>query len=273
MANLKFSVVIPVFKRRKLAQAAIKSVLSQEALKREDTEIIVVDDESNARAAKKNKLFYQSLSSNLIYLRNKFDKGPGGSRQTGLEKATGKFLTFLDSDDQLKPQFFKKISGILSKRKKIIAALSFSDAVFDKGVPLTKKIKLIPLMIIRDFSLHLSFLLKKNLFPDSFYLCQVSHMIFIKSMVSDLRFNSLYIRGGEDWDFITKTLKCGNIRIVPEKLIRFRYSQGSLITKKVNRKGKWDSYQLLVNNLPSQNKKGPFYFLFIIYIFIGRILL
>lgn len=85
------SVIIPTFNRAAYLAKAIESVLSQSF---RDFELIVVDDGSSDNT----KEVVSGFNSGVTYLYQD-NKGPASSRNKGLNKARGKFIAFLDSDD------------------------------------------------------------------------------------------------------------------------------------------------------------------------------
>jgi GT2 family glycosyltransferase len=91
MTALSFSVVVPTFNRRPLLAAALESIRAQQFA---DFEIIVVDDGSSDGTAEYLKSFGNGLT--LLTQRN---LGPGAARNLGLERARGRYVAFLDSDD------------------------------------------------------------------------------------------------------------------------------------------------------------------------------
>lgn len=261
------SVVIPVYKRLPLAKQAVSSVLKQKGVHRKSIKIIIADDEDAGRTRQKNRIFFENLWERLVYIKNKNKEGPGGNRQSGLAKSRGKYIIFLDSDDRLRPDFVSEMLQILGEEKDKTAAICLSRSSFDPGFRLFEKLKLYQLMLIRDLGLLVGFLFnKKCIYPSSFYLCQISHMMFRLDTVKDQRFNYDYRYGGEDWDFFVQTLKRGKIRVIPKRLLLFRYSPGSSTDDPQNRIKKWKSYTLLADRLEGEYKRGIFYKLFLKYI-------
>lgn len=102
------SVIIPTYKRANMLPRAIKSVLSQS---HKSIEIIVVDDNGlgTAQQTETESLLkkYKNLE-NFRYLPNKTNLGGGLSRNSGIEKAAGKYITFLDDDDEYLADKVKK---------------------------------------------------------------------------------------------------------------------------------------------------------------------
>lgn len=257
------SVIIPHYRRTSFTLQAIRSILKQKYFNQGEPQIIIsVDDPMTTQDKKK----ITSLSDNILVTKNTYCEGPGGNRQNGLKYAKGKYITFLDSDDQLEPNFLDTMISTLNSSQSV-AAVCLSQPFFEKNFPQKEKLKLFPLMYIRDISLMAGYFLnRKMVYPASFYLCQLSHVMFKSSVLKNFHFNYDYRRGGEDWDLIVKTLQKGSITIVPKRLLKFRYSPGSSTFTKENQKLKWGSYTLLANRLPWEFKQGFFYRLFLLYI-------
>lgn len=108
--NIKVSVIIPTYKRDvNYLSRAVVSVLNQT---HKNTEIIVVDDSPNNYRKRIEIADYMDSvmknNSNVIYLQNKSNMGGSKARNRGIEKATGKYITFLDDDDEYKPHKIEK---------------------------------------------------------------------------------------------------------------------------------------------------------------------
>lgn len=94
------SVIIPTFNRQERVLKAIASVLAQTRL---PNEVLVVDDGSTDDTAEVIREKFPSVR--LIRQEN---RGVSAARNTGIRAATGKWLTFLDSDDEWKLQKLEK---------------------------------------------------------------------------------------------------------------------------------------------------------------------
>lgn len=272
MLNKKtLSVIIPVYKRISVAKRAVKSVLQQTGLGDISLEIIICDDEKDAKISKINKKTFTSMDTRVRYYRNRFNEGPGGNRQTGLYLSNGKYISFLDSDDVLKPEFVKKMIGMLDKEINLSATYCFSNLVYGKGFGISSLIKLRLLNLIKNICLRCSLYFNNGyLFPGAFYLMQISHVMFRKSKIKDFRFKYEYRHGGEDWDIFLHALNKGVVKIVPEHLLIFNYSITSSTLQRDNLRKKWKSYSLLASRLPGKFKNSVFYILFLMYISLFR---
>lgn len=94
--NEKVSIIIPAFNCNKTIERCIESVLNQTYSK---LEIIVINDGSNDNTLDKIEKYNKK-----ILIINKENTGPSETRNIGIDKATGKYVFFLDSDDYLHPK-------------------------------------------------------------------------------------------------------------------------------------------------------------------------
>ena len=94
------SVIIPVFNRVKLIARCINSVINQTY---PVNEIIVVDDGSNDGTYDLIRTYFPQVIS--IYQEN---KGVSNARNVGIQAAKGKWIAFLDSDDEWLPNKIEK---------------------------------------------------------------------------------------------------------------------------------------------------------------------
>jgi glycosyltransferase involved in cell wall biosynthesis len=88
------SVIIPCFNGEQFIGDALKSVLSQTF---KELEIIVVDDGSSDGSRDVIKQFQGD--SRVIYIAHEENKGIAAARNTGIRRAQGEFIAFLDQDD------------------------------------------------------------------------------------------------------------------------------------------------------------------------------
>ncbi len=100
MGNLReknplVSVIIPSFNRGWIVAEAVESVIAQDY---HPLEIIVVDDGSTDDTSEKLEPFRERI----ILLRQR-NRGVSAARNTGIKKASGEFIAFLDSDDLFMP--------------------------------------------------------------------------------------------------------------------------------------------------------------------------
>ena len=90
------SVIIPVYNRKKVLLDAINSVLRQTFT---DYEIVIVDDGSEDPV----KILERDYDK-LHIIEHKSNFGESAARNTGIQAAVGKYIAFLDSDDEWLPE-------------------------------------------------------------------------------------------------------------------------------------------------------------------------
>lgn len=92
------SVLISTYNRSTLLQKAVLSVLKQDF---KDLEIIISDDNSSDDTKNVvNKLMAEDERIKFV-TNTKYKKGPNGNKNNALDNASGKFVMFLDDDDEL----------------------------------------------------------------------------------------------------------------------------------------------------------------------------
>ncbi len=104
-----FSVIIPTYNRATLLQEALTSVFAQKFC---DFEVIVVDDGST------DETEAVVLSSQLpVQFFRQANSGPGAARNLGIRRASGRYITFLDSDDKWFPWTLKLFQQAIVSEK------------------------------------------------------------------------------------------------------------------------------------------------------------
>lgn len=103
----KYSIIIPVYNGEKTLTRCIESILQQNY---SDMELILVNDGSTDTSGSICKT-YSSNHVNVTYV-EKENGGVSSARNTGLEKATGRFILFVDSDDYVTDNYFTVLEQI-----------------------------------------------------------------------------------------------------------------------------------------------------------------
>ena len=89
----KVSVIIPVFGVEKYIEKCISNIVNQTYA---NLEIIIVDDETKDNSI---KIVEEKFHDQRIKIYHKGNGGQASARNLGIEKATGKYIIFVDSDD------------------------------------------------------------------------------------------------------------------------------------------------------------------------------
>jgi len=109
------SVIIPVYNRAEMVVDAINSVLNQTY---ENYEIIIADDGSTDNTFVRILEFSDNKSIQILKL--KHCGFPGQVRNRAVDKANGKWLAFLDSDDIWMPDKLEKQMSYLGKHREFL---------------------------------------------------------------------------------------------------------------------------------------------------------
>ena len=105
------SIIIPSYGRPTYLDRAIKSVLTQTFT---DWELIIVDDNNPET---ETLMLNYSAYNNIKYLKHDKNKNGAAARNTGINIATGKYITFLDDDDEYLPKRLEKCVTVLNKKE------------------------------------------------------------------------------------------------------------------------------------------------------------
>ncbi|HRQ51184.1 MAG TPA: glycosyltransferase family 2 protein [Agriterribacter sp.] len=104
-----FSVVITSYNRANLLKRALHSLILQTE---KDWEAVVVDDGSTDDTHAQIMPYLQ-LNNKIIYTRQ-VSKGCVASKNAGILLSTGKYITFLDSDDEFSPDHLATRKAIIT---------------------------------------------------------------------------------------------------------------------------------------------------------------
>ena len=104
MSTPVFSIITPTFNRPVMLRRNIQSVKNQTF---DNYEHIIIDDANDPGT---EKIIEELDNSNIILLKHETTKGAAGSYNTGIKASSGKFILFLDDDDEYMPCILKKLN-------------------------------------------------------------------------------------------------------------------------------------------------------------------
>lgn len=106
----KVSIIIPVYNSERTLERCLDSVINQTY---KNIEILIVNDGSKDKSLEIMKEYQKK--DNRIMVINQENKGLSGARNAGLDKATGEYVTFIDSDDYIKANLIKDTIEIFNR--------------------------------------------------------------------------------------------------------------------------------------------------------------
>jgi glycosyltransferase involved in cell wall biosynthesis len=120
------SIIIPTYNRSRLVVEAVTSVLCQTV---KDLEVIVADDGSTDDTRSR----IESIDDKRVRYFYKANGGVSTARNLGLEKATGDYVCFLDSDDLWPENFLEVMLEALDRNPDCGAAYCARTIVYPDG--------------------------------------------------------------------------------------------------------------------------------------------
>ena len=110
------SVIIPCYNRRSTICTSIDSVLEQKTSRH--LEIIVSDDGSNDGTV---DLLQNRYHERIVLVKSikEDEHSASAARNRGLDKASGDYICFLDSDDYYLPEFVEEMASQLDKNREV----------------------------------------------------------------------------------------------------------------------------------------------------------
>lgn len=112
--SMKFSIIVPTYNRGYVISNLIRSVLSQSY---KNWELLIADDGSTDNTSEVISTFGDSR---IVYL-SKINGGPSSARNLALNKATGDWIVYIDSDNEFLSNYLDVVSIYIEK---------FSDMLF-----------------------------------------------------------------------------------------------------------------------------------------------
>ncbi|MBT8195990.1 MAG: glycosyltransferase [Bacteroidia bacterium] len=185
MSSPFFSVIIPTYNREEFILKSIQSVLEQ---KYTDFEILVIDDGSTDNSSKIIKPY---LSDKLQYFFIE-NSERGAARNYGMSKASGNYITFLDSDDIYYSNYLDNAFACINK----LNQPEFFAQAYEKISPSGKKLgKTLPGS--RNYFEAIS--------KGNFLSCM--GVFLAKSVIVQLKFNEdRNLSGSEDWEYWVRVM-------------------------------------------------------------------
>lgn len=224
---MKLTVVIPIYNVEKYLGRCINSLLNTEGIG--DVEIILVDDGSYDGSTEIENEYINRYSN--IFLVKQDNAGPSAARNVGLEKASGDYVFFCDSDDMVVPALFSRVIDTLQSTD--------ADIVLWDAVLIDEDDSLLNSKYSNDY-VHVGLsendgmitgreLFDKTLsyernFPATVWLGAYRRSFLIDN---DFFFENGLIHEDELWTF--KVLfKAQSIKYISERVYQYRVRKGSL---------------------------------------------
>ncbi len=208
--NDTVSIIIPVYNMEKYVEKTILSILNQSY---SSFEVIIIDDGSTDDSYSICKKYADE--DQRIKLYSQANSGVSAARNAGIKYANGKYLIFVDSDDELLENSIQSRIATLSNAELIIT--DFYDYYEDSDSLICER-------EINNTTLKSKQMIKELIFPRKFgYQGYLWNKLFLTQIIKKNRiFFDETIHYNEDRLFIYMYLKkCKHVQIINEKTYKY----------------------------------------------------
>lgn len=232
----RVSVIVTAFNHEGYIADAIQSVLDQTY---HDYEVIVVDDGSSDATAERVAVF-----SDRVLLVRQDNQGVAGSRNTGIERARGELLAFLDGDDVWEPD--KLAHQVAAAERHPGSGLIAVDGVQFSGPTILYGSLFFPqiaAMLDGRESMTLRCyerLLRGNL------ISSTSQVLIPRTVLTEVGLSDRRLRISSDWDLYIRIAASYDITFLQRKLVRWRYLHTSVSGPEQLRPLRWAGDHLAI---------------------------
>jgi glycosyltransferase involved in cell wall biosynthesis len=208
--SCKMSVIIPCFNHGKFLPEAVASVNN---IKREDIELIVVDDGSTDKRTRKEMDALIGQGINVIQQAN---KGLAAARNAAVLASHGDYIFPLDADDRMRADWIDRGIGILESDPRV--GVVYGDAqCFGTRTDRWYVGPFDPERLLFSNFIHASALYRR--------------FVWEQNGGYD---GTMPVQGIEDWDFWVGTLERGwRFHYLPEVFFEYRRAEQSMLTRAI----------------------------------------
>lgn len=213
------SVIIPSYNSSSVILETINSALNQTY---KNFEIIVVDDGSLDDTEK----IVKNIKDDRIQYHRQNHKGcPAAARNTGIRRAKGEYIAFLDSDDIWLPDKMSKQLSILKDRKDILAVASNLFRFPKEQVKGLFAFRNGKLLLFSDKVISFKYMLKKSI------VCN-SSVILRRELFDEIGYldERMELKAVEDYDYLLRILdyKDHSVFVLKDVLVGYRLHNNAI---------------------------------------------
>jgi glycosyltransferase involved in cell wall biosynthesis len=208
--SCKVSVIMPCFNHGEFLPEAVESVRNT---KRDDIELIVVDDGSTDERTRKEM---DALSAQRINVIRQVNKGLAAARNAAVLASHGDYIFPLDADDRLRSGWIDRGIGILDSDPRV--GVVYGDAqCFGTRADRWHVGPFDPERLLFSNFIHASALYRRS--------------VWERSAGYD---GTMPVQGLEDWDFWVGALERGwRFHYLPEVFFEYRRAEQSMLTRAI----------------------------------------
>lgn len=241
------SVIIPTYGKPQLLEKSINSILNQTF---KDLELIIVDDNNSDSKDRKEtenlvNIFIQQ-DSRIKYIKHKKNMNGAVARNTGIAIAKGKYISFLDSDDEYMTDRLQKCFDVMESAPEIYAGV-YTGCEFRRSGK-----KYASFNNIKDGNYLIETLACKFMFGTG------SNIFMRKSVIDELNgFDETFLRH-QDYEFLVRVFEKYFLKAIPEVLVIKNNENLNLpnLYKQIAIKKQYlNKFQYIIRTLPDKDVK------------------
>ena len=158
--NCKISIIVPVYNVELYIKDCIESILNQTF---KEFELILINDCSTDNSGYICNRYAEN-DCRVKVIHNKFNKGVSESRNIGINISRGRYIGFIDSDDTIHPEMYKKMYDFVTESNAEIVACGYNEINYIKNSKLINATPLSGEIIIEGINIKNEFerLIVKN---------------------------------------------------------------------------------------------------------------
>lgn len=224
--RIDLSIVIPIYNVEEYLEECLLSVYEIKGI---TTEIILINDGSTDNSIRVINQFLKKYDDKTLFINQK-NKGLSGARNVGIEKATGEYTLFIDSDDIITPEKVTfLVNYALKNRLDLVQTKSktFAGKV-NRELPVPSEMVKLPISNGRDYLLAYcnSASVEKGDFRPEAWLSLIKTEVFFRD---NIRFQEgMYF---EDELFTPNLiLQCKRIKMLDLVFYHYRIRPNSIMT-------------------------------------------
>ena len=120
--GIMISFIVPVYNAEKTISRCLDSILNQII---KNFEIIIVNDGSTDNVQSIIDEYAINYPA-IIKSYEKSNAGPGNTRNYGIEKSSGKYIAFVDSDDSIESNYTKIVTSVIDDYNADIVIINYN---------------------------------------------------------------------------------------------------------------------------------------------------
>ena len=248
MTDQKVSIIIPIYNTAEFLKSCLNSVLKQT---HKNLEIILIDDGSTDNSGQiMDDFAKKDARIKVVHQKN---RGQSAARNAGLKIASGKYISFIDSDDAVDESFISKLLKPFENPDLALSICGFSRHYLNSDN--IESLFLSPIAKQSPKEYNKAYILKLMTLDGRLY--SSVNKLYLAKYAKKCRFDEK-LNFAEDTKFVLDYLKLAssaNLAFIPEPL--YIYNFGSKTSTITSSSLLWQNWQKSYRNLKTWLGKNP----------------